>query len=292
MLTKKNKQRIEFLIFVLPAFILIFFTQLYPFFSNLYYSLTKWDGVNAPTFIGLQNFIELFTDDSKLFDSALFTTKYAIVMIILNNVFGLLLALLLNTKIRSRNVLRTAFFMPYGLSGLIAALMFSFIFTLGFTQLYQLTGMEFFNWGWLSDSKLAWLSVVIVDFWKSVGYYMIVYVAGLQGVPQDMLESARVDGASSIQSFFKITLPMLMPTITICLFLSITNALNAYDIPYALTGGGPGYATTGMPQNIYKEAFTNLRYGYSSAKSLVYFVIVLIVSMAQVRFTQKKEVEV
>lgn len=279
------------MIFVLPAFILIFGTQIYPFFSNLYYSLTKWDGVNAPTFIGLENFIELFTDDSKLSDSAMFTAKYAIVMIILNNVFGLLLALLLNTKIKSRNVLRTAFFMPYGLSGLIAALMFSFIFSLGFTQLYKLTGFEAFNWGWLSDPNLAWLSVVIVDFWKSVGYYMIVYIAGLQGVPQDMLESARVDGASSIQSFFKITLPMLMPTITICLFLSITNALNAYDIPYALTGGGPGYATTGMPQNIYQEAFLNLRYGYSSAKSLVYFVVVLVVSLLQIRFTQKREVE-
>ncbi len=288
---RKRRASVEFLVFVLPSFILIFFSTLVPFLSNIYYSLTEWDGVNTPTFIGLSNFIELFTDDKRLIDSFIFTIKYLIIMVISTNVLGLALALLLNTKIRSRNVLRTAFFLPYGLSGLVAAMMFSFIFTVGFNQLYKITEISFFNQGWLSDPSLAWLSVAFVDLWKNIGYFMIIYIAGLQGISRELTESAKVDGANSVQSFFKVVLPMLMPTITICLFFSMSNALNTFDISYALTGGGPGYTTTGMPQNIYKEAFSNMRYGYASAKSLVYFVVVLIFSLFQLKYTQSKEVE-
>lgn len=290
--TKKVRDFIDFHVFVLPAVVMIVVSTLIPFATNIYYSLMKWDGVNKTKFIGLKNFTDMFTRDTRLSDSLLFSAKYMVVIVVLINVLGLMLALLLNTKIRSRNILRTIYFLPYGLSGLIAALMFNFIFTMGFSQLYDASGIELFNWGWLSDPKLAWISVVIVDIWKGLGYYMIIYVAGLQGIPGELIESARVDGANSVQSFFKITLPLMMPTITVCLFFAMSGALNVFDIPYALTGGGPGYSTTGMPQNIYREAFSNQRFGYASAKSLFYFLIVMVVSFIQLKVTQSREVEV
>lgn len=290
--TRKKRELFGFILFVLPAFILIFITQIWPFFGNLYYSLMKWDGIKEPVFLGLENFVELFTDDRRMKESFLFTFKYMIVTVIAINVLALLTALLLDLKIRSRNVLRTIFFLPNALSSLIAGLMFSFIFVVGFERLFEVTGWGFFNYSWLGDRKLAWISVAVVDVWKQMGYFMVIYIAGLQAVPTDIIESARVDGASGVQTFFKITLPMLMPSITICLLLSMSNALNGFDIPYALTGGGPGYSTTGMPLNIYKEAFSNTRFGYASAKSLVYFVVVMLVSVFQLRATQNKEVEV
>lgn len=292
MSVKEKRDFREFWVFVLPALVLIFLFELLPFFTNIYYSLTEWDAIRTPKFVGLDNYIKLFTADSKIKDSAIFTAKYLIIMVISTNVLGLLLALLLNTKIKSRNVLRSAFFLPYGISGIVAAFMFSYIFSIGFSGLHDITGWEFFNAGWLSNPKLAWISVATVDTWKNLGYYMIIYIAGLQSVPRDLIESAKVDGANSIQVFFKITLPLLMPTITICLFFAMSSALNTYDIPYALTGGGPGYATTGLPQNIYNEAFKNMRYGYGAAKSLVYFVVVCTLTFLQIHFTQSKEVEV
>ena len=264
----------------------------WPFFSNFYYSLMKWDGANEPVFVGLENFIELFTDDRRMKESFLFTVKYLVVTVAAMNVLALLTALALDTKMKSRNILRTMFFLPNALSSLIAGLMFAFIFTVGFERLFALTNWEAFNYSWMGDRKLAWISVATVDVWKQMGYYMVIYIAGLQAVPTDVMESAKVDGANGIQSFFRIVLPLLMPSITICLLLSMQNALNGFDIPYALTGGGPGYSTTGMPLNIYREAFSNARFGYASAKSLVYFVVVMVVSFGQIKATQSKEVEI
>ena len=288
---KARRKAMDFFFFVTPAFLLIFFSSLVPFLSNIYYSVMKWDGVNTPVFVGLRNYINLFTNDTRIIESFGFTLKYLVFTVILTNVIALLIALLLDSKIKSKNALRTAFFLPNALSALIAGFMFSFIFSMGFSSLYDITGWQIFNWSWLSDVKLAWISVGSVDVWRQMGYFMVIYIAGLQSVPQDVMESARVDGANGWKTFWKITLPLLMPSITVCLFLSMSNALNVFDIPYALTGGGPGYSTTGMPLNIYKEAFENSMFGYASAKSLIYFVVVVVFSFMQLKATKSREVE-
>lgn len=281
-----------FIVFVAPAFILIFTMTILPFLMNIYYSLTSWNGLHRPTYIGLNNFREIFTDDPYIITAAVFTFRYTIYTVIGTNIAALFLAVILDTKIKTKNVVRTLFYMPHVISSLIAAFIFGFVFTRGFDGLLKATGLVFFNWSWLGDSTLAVYSVSMVSVWKSVGFYMVIYTAGLQTVPMDIIESAAIDGANSLQKFFRITLPMLMPSITICLFMSLSGALNVFDIPYALTRGGPGYATTGMPLNIYKEAFEYSRFGYASAKALIYFLVVTTLTFIQVKSTKKKEVEV
>lgn len=290
---KKRRSLLEFIAFTAPAIILILLMSEIPFILNLFYAFTEWNGVaDKATFIGYSNFIELFTDDPGVINAGIFTLKFSIFNIVFTNVIGLFLAVMLNKGLNSNKVLRTIFFMPNVLSMLVIAFMFRFIYTKGFDSLYQITGLDFFNWSWLGDIKLAFYSVAAITVWQKMGYIMVIYIAGIQSIPNDVIEASIIDGSNSLQRFFKISLPLIMPSITVCLFLTISNALNVFDIPFALTNGGPGDVTTGAPMNIYKEAFLNNRFGYGTAKSIIYFVIVLITTFAQVRFTKDKEVEV
>ena len=180
-----------------------------------------------------------------------------------------------------------------------------FLPALGFTTKYTicfvifsnvialaLTGWNFWNYSWLGDSKLVFFSVVLVGVWQSLGFYIVLYIAGLQAVPKDVLEAAVVDGANSRQSFFKVTLPLLGPSFTTCIFMSLTNGLKVFDIILALTKGGPGTASNSVTLQIYKEAFTNNNYGLGSAESIIYFLFVLVVTQLVLKGFSRKEVEI
>lgn len=287
----KKQTRIETFLFVLPCLLLvggIFYT---PFVMSMYYSLTKWDGIaKAPQFIGLQNFQTLLTD-SGFVNSIVFTAKYSILFIIITNVLALLLAVMLVQKFRLANVLRAAFFVPYIMSMIIVGFIWRFIFSQGFKALQESTGNPIFGMSWLGEPNLAFISVMVVSIWQAVGFYIVLYIAGLQAIPEDVMEAATVDGASKTKRFFKITLPLLAPSITTCVFMSLTNSIKVFDIILALTAGGPGDSTYSVTLNIYREAFQNNNYGLGSAKSLCLFVMVVIITTFVLRVFKKREVD-
>ena len=235
-LSRKKKQTIETVAFTLPAIILVTIMIYIPFVMSGYYSFTEWNGIaKQPTFIGFDNFIALFQGSSSFLSALIFTGKYTILFMILANVFALALAVVLVKKLRTANLLRGIFFVPYIMSMTIVGFIWKFIFSQGFEKLFEMSGIGFLNLSWLGDPNLAFYAVVFVGVWQSVGFYMVLYIAGLQAIPGDVLEAAIVDGANGRAKFFKITLPLLTPSITTCVFMSLTNSLKVFDIT-ALNG--------------------------------------------------------
>lgn len=292
-LSRKKKQTIETVAFTLPAIILVTIMIYIPFVMSGYYSFTEWNGIaKQPTFIGFDNFIALFQGNSSFLSALIFTGKYTILFMILANVFALALAVVLVKKLRTANLLRGIFFVPYIMSMTIVGFIWKFIFSQGFEKLFEMSGIGFLNLSWLGDPNLAFYAVVFVGVWQSVGFYMVLYIAGLQAIPGDVLEAAIVDGANGRAKFFKITLPLLTPSITTCVFMSLTNSLKVFDIILALTKGGPGGATYSVTLDIYREAFQNNNYGVGSAKSLVFFMIILVLTQLVLKVFRNREVEV
>lgn len=289
---RQKKEYAECLAFTLPSIILVTITIYIPFVMSGYYSLTEWNGIaKAPKFIGLDNFKKIFSGSSEFVDSLIFTGKYTVLFMIISNVLAIGIAVALVQKIKTANIMRSMFFIPYIMSMTIVGFIWKFIFSQGFVVLYEKTGFEFLNWSWLGDSQLAFWSVVFVGIWQSLGFYIVLYIAGLQAVPTDVLEAATVDGASSWKRFFKVTLPLLGPSITTCVFMSLTNAVKVFDIILALTKGGPGGSTYSVTLDIYREAFQNNNYGLGSAKSLVFFIAVLAITQLVLKYMHSKEVD-
>lgn len=290
---RKKKETFENVIYTIPSIILVTLTIYIPFIMSGYYSLTEWNGISkAPKFIGLANFKALFGGSSEFVKSLLFTGKYTILFMVFSNVLAIVIAVALVQKIRAANVMRGMFFIPYIMSMTIVGFIWKFIFSQGFAVLFNKTGMEFLNLSWLGDGKLAFYAVVFVGVWQSLGFYIVLYIAGLQAVPPDILEAATVDGATSWKRFFKVTLPLLGPSITTCIFMSLTNAVKVFDIILALTKGGPGGSTYSVTLDIYREAFQNNNYGLGSAKSLVFFIIVLLITQVVLRIMNSREVDI
>ena len=292
-LGRKKKEMLETVLYTIPAIILVTITIYIPFVMSGYYSLTEWNGIaKDPVFIGFDNFITLFSKGSDFTTSLIFTAKYTILFMIIANILALALAVILVKKLKTANVLRGVFFIPYIMSMTIVGFIWKFIFSQGFAKLFEMTGAEFLNLSWLGDPKLAFYSVVFVGIWQSVGFYVVLYIAGLQAVPSDVLEAAIVDGANGTQKFFRVTLPLLGPSITTCIFMSLTNSLKVFDIILALTKGGPGGSTYSVTLDIYREAFQNNNYGLGSAKSLVFFVIILVLTQLVLKGSKNKEVDI
>lgn len=282
----------ETILYTLPAVILVMLTIYIPFAMSGYYSLTEWNGISKePIFIGLQNFKQIFTGSPDFVNALIFTGKYAVFFIVLSNVLALTLAVALTKKFRLANFLRGMFFVPYIMSMTIVGFIWKFIFSQGFEKLYELTGWGVWGLSWLGDGSLAFWSIVIVGVWQSLGFYIVLYIAGLQAVPTDVLEAASIDGATSFQRFFRVVLPLLGPSISTCVFMSLTNSLKVFDIILALTKGGPGGATYSATLEIYREAFQNNHYGLGSAKAIVFFVIVLLITQLVLKGFERGEAD-
>jgi len=290
LLSKKNR---SLLAFVAPALILYIIFLVIPLISGFWYSLTNWNGLaRSYNFVGISNFVEAFKEDKDFIASIIFTFKFAVIIVIFQNIFALGLALMIDSKKKSTGFFRTILFMPNMISMVIASFVWVFIFSKVFTQIAAVTPFKFLNQSWFGDAKLAFFAIVIVTLWAGVGYMMLIYLAALQGVPQELKEAAVIDGANVVQTFFKVILPMIMHSITICTFLTLAGAFKAFDIIFALTAGGPVRATEVMGLNIYQEAFMgNMRFGYASAKSIILFLIILIVTLVQLSVLKKREVE-
>ncbi|MDP4097362.1 sugar ABC transporter permease [Paenibacillus sp. P96] len=278
--------------FVGPVFLFFLIIMVIPFFLGMYYALTDWNGVaSTVNWVGLDNFKTIFTNDPDFWSSFWFTTKFTLVGIVLTNVVGFLLAYFLTKGLKTRNILRTIFFMPNVIGGLLLGFIFQFIFIKGFNTVFELTGWSFFGLPWLGDAVTGFWGIMIVFVWHSAGYLMVVYISSLSNVPSEVMEAAEIDGASRWQMLRSIIIPLIMPAVTICLFLAISWAFKMFDLNLSLTKGGPFKSTESVAMNIYNEAFQNNRYGLGTAKAILFFVIVAAITMLQVRATKNKEVE-
>ncbi|WP_406600315.1 carbohydrate ABC transporter permease [Metabacillus sediminilitoris] len=290
---KKKSGHLSLILFVLPAFIFYILFLFIPTIGAGVYSFTDWNGLNKTfNFVGFSNYIEAFRDDAAFRHSFIFTLKYTIFIFVIQNVAALGLALLIESRIKSKGFFRTIFFMPNMISLIISSLMFSFIFTNVFPELSKQAIFSVLDQSWIGDPKVSFYSILIVSLWQGIGYMMVIYMAALQGVPKQLKEAAMIDGANAFQRIIHVVLPMIMHAITICSFLTLNGAFKVFDVVYALTQGGPGTSTQVMALNIYEEAFSNnFRFGYANAKAMILFLVVLIITLIQVRILKRKEVE-
>ncbi|TNJ66677.1 sugar ABC transporter permease [Paenibacillus hemerocallicola] len=280
-------------VFVGPAALAFALIVLVPFVMSIYYSFTEWNGVSSDVkWIGIANYKTILTDDKAFLQSFWFTARFTLASVVLTNLLGFLLAMLLTQALKTRNFLRTIFFMPNVIGGLLLGFIWQFIFVKGFATIGEMTGIGFFNLPWLGDETTAFWGLVIVSVWQGAGYLMIIYIAALSNVPKDVIEAARIDGATRLQMLRQITVPLIMPAVTVCLFLAISWAFKMFDLNMSLTKGGPFGSTESIALNIYQDAFRNNMLGLGSAKSVVFFAAVALVTLAQVSFTKKREVEV
>lgn len=281
--TMKALLKKYFPIFMLPTLIAFTIGFVWPFLWGIYLSFFKFKTLKFTEFNGIQNYILAFNDNTFL-NAFNFTAVFAIVAVILINVCAFALALALTSKVKGSTIFRTIFFMPNLVGGIVLAYVWKSI-------LNELIYILFKSQLVLETSYGFW-SLIILLCWQQIGYMMIIYIAGLQSVPSEYVEAARIDGASSWQVLTKITIPTVMPSITICLFLSLTNSFKLFDQNFALTNGSPNRTTEMMALNIYNSFYqsaTNM--GVGQAKAVVFFVIVAAISLIQLAITKRREVQ-
>lgn len=289
---KKYKETAWYLLFVLPLLLVFITIVIIPFMLGIGYSFFSWDGlpVHEKIIVGLNNYIKLFSD-KRFIASAGHTLKFTILSVVVINVLGLIFALIVTTKIKVRNLARTMLFMPYLIGGLILGYIWQFIFTDVFSAIGEImSGMNNVFFNWLLDKDFALLALVVVTVWQMAGYIMIIYITGIEGIPEEVVEAAKVDGAGFFQTLFRIRFPLLMPSFTICLFLTLSNCFKIFDVNLSLTRGGPSNSTEMFAMNIYNEIFSLNNFGYGQAKAIIFFVIVAVITLLQVSITKKKEV--
>jgi multiple sugar transport system permease protein len=280
------------LLLLLPALGLRLFTSVYPFFRTFYFALTNYNPAFPPLeFIGFANFIRL-SNDLAVTSSLSFTVLFVLISTILQLIFGVLVALLLNSVFIGRSITRAVNLIPWAIPMVVAAMGFRWMFDSEYgliTDLtLRLTGLSI---PWLTTSLGAKAAVIIANVWKSTPFLALVFLAALQGVPRELYEAARVDGAGRLQTFFKITLPLILSqVVTIGLFMIVWQ-LASFDLIYTMTGGGPGYATSVLAYNIYQAAFGGLNFGYASAISLVLFILVFIMGGLGLLLFRRVEVQ-
>ncbi|MWV45750.1 ABC transporter permease subunit [Paenibacillus sp. HJL G12] len=293
MKSKKTSQLLQQLVFVGPSALVFLVIVIFPFLLGVYYSFTNWNGVSRHAgWVGLRNYVHIFSADPQFLHSFWFTVKFTVLGVVLTNILGFGLAYLLTRPLFTRNALRTVFFVPHVIGGLLLGFIWQFIFVKGFAALGQSTGFSFFNLPWLGTDSTAFWAIVIVFVWQNAGYLMVIYISSLNNVPKNLIEAAQIDGASKGQVLRKVMVPLVMPAVTVCLFLAISWSFKLFDLNLSLTKGGPFKATESVALNIYNEAFNISRFGMGSAKAIIFFIIVAIISIIQVRATKSREVEI
>lgn len=279
----KNTVKPYFALFVLPTLIAFAIAFVVPFIFGVGLSFTSFRTVTDVTFVGLQNYMRAFTDNNEFISSLWFTIRFAVVSVITINVIAFLLALMLTRGIKGTNFFRTVFFMPNLIGGIV----------LGYIWQLIINGVLYrYGYSITSKAEYGFWGLVILMNWQMIGYMMIIYIAGIQNVGTDILEAAKVDGASPTRTLFNIILPSVMPSITICLFLTITNSFKLFDQNLALTAGAPGKETQMVALDIYNTFYARSGYeGVGQAKAVVFFIVVAVIALLQLRLTRSREVE-
>ena len=271
-----------FPIFVLPTLIAFSFAFIIPFVMGVYLSFCKFKTITNAQFVGLENYIKIFAD--KDFVNAFgFTLKFSVVSIVTINVFAFILALALTRKIKGTNLFRTVFFMPNLIGGIILGYIWQQMINAVLLK-YETT--------LVANPTYGFWGLIILMNWQMIGYMMIIYVAGLQNVPTDLIEAAEIDGATSLQTLFKVKIPMVMPSITICLFLTVSNSFKLFDQNLALTAGAPSKKTAMLALDIYNTFYGRSGFeGVGQAKAVLFFIVVAVIALGQLVLTRTKEVE-
>ena len=287
-LEKKTSR--QYFILVLPGFIIFTIGLILPLFLAIRYSFTTWDGMSPEKpFVGFQNYIDLWKDPD--FRNAWwFTIRFTIWNTIIQNIGALLLAVILDAGIRAKKIYRAVFFIPCLISALVVGFVWMKMFSNVLPALNDVLGTEF-NFLLFGQKETVLAGLLIANNWQWIGYWMLIYLAGLQSVPADLYEAAKVDGAGAIKRFFNITIPMLAPAITICVVGITTGSLKVYDLLVSSTRGGPGRASTSVIYQTYTTAINGRQYGYGSAMSVTLVVVLLLVALIQVKGLKKKEVQ-
>ena len=284
----KNERKRTFLIITLVIVAIFFCFNTLPLIQGVIYSFTNYRGYGTFDWVGLRNYIDLFRD-SRVGHSYLFTFKYAIVCTIITNVISLILALGLNSKIRGKSALRGIYFIPNVLGGLVIGYIFSFIFTYILPVIGQTLGIEVLSSSILANTKLAWLGIVVVGAWQAIAMNTIIYISGLQTVPEDVYEAGALDGATGWQKFRHLTFPLIIPFFSINLVLCMKNFLMVFDQIMSMTKGGPSQSTESISDLIYNNGMSGGQFGFQSANAVLFFVVIVIISAFQLKFTGSKE---
>ncbi len=286
----ERKMSRQYLVLVLPGFLIFTIGLIVPLFLSFRYSLTDWDGMSAEMkFIGLQNYIKLF-QDKEFLESFWFTVKFTIGNTIIQNICALLFSLALDSGIKAQKFYRAAFFIPCLISAVIVGFVWLKLYSNVLPEIntWLGTNINFLLFG-SADTVLGGL--LIANNWQWIGYWMLIYLAGLQSVPAELYEAARVDGAGPVKRFFNVTIPMLAPAITICVVGITTGSLKVYDLLISSTKGGPGRASTSMIYQTYTTAINGRQYGYGSAMTVTLVIMLLLVALIQVKSLKQKEVQ-
>lgn len=288
---KSNHKGKDFCMFALPGMFCFFAVVVVPFLYGVYLTLTDWNGVSRnKNFVGLTNYAGVMKDH-EFWNSLLLTFQYVIVVVILVNVLAFAIAYLLTRGFKGQNFFRAGFFTPNLIGGIVLGYIWQFVFSRVFVNIGESTGWGLFEMSWLSEPVKAFAAMVLVTVWQLSGYMILIYVAGFMGLSEDVMEAASIDGASGWIKMKNIVLPLMMSSITICLFLTLSRAFMVYDVNLSLTAGGP-YGTTQMAaMHVYEKAFTSRQFGVGQAEALILFILVACISGLQVYLTKRQEVE-
>lgn len=284
----KNERKRTFLLITIPILALFVCFNTIPLIRGVIYSFTNFKGFGNYDWVGLRNYLDLFTD-IRVGKSYWFTFKLAVVTTIVVNVISLLLALALNSKIRAKSFFRGAYFLPNILGALVVGYIFNYFFTYILPALGEMVGIDALKSSILSNPNTAWLGIMIVCAWQAIAMNTIIYISGLQTVPEDVYEAGNIDGATGWKKFRHLTFPLIIPFFSINMVLCMKNFLMAFDQIMALTKGGPAQSTESISYLIYNNGMSGRQFGFQSANAVVFFIVIVIISVTQMKITSSKE---
>ena len=284
----KNERKTTFLLITIPILALFVCFNTIPLIRGVIYSFTNFKGFGSYDWVGFRNYIDLFTD-ARVGKSYLFTFKLAVVTTIVVNVVSLILALALNSKIRAKSFFRGAYFLPNILGALVVGYIFNYFFTYILPAVGAMIGSDTLSKSILSNPSSAWIGIMVVCAWQAVAMNTIIYISGLQTVPEDVYEAGGLDGATGWKQFRYLTFPLIIPFFSINMVLSVKNFLMVFDQIMALTKGGPAQSTESISYLIYNNGMSGGQFGFQSANAVIFFIVIVTVSVAQMKFTGKKE---
>lgn len=280
----------RFLVFALVPLSIFILVLVVPFTRGVYFSFTDWNGFDLTKFVGIDNYASSM-QDKAFWDSLLLTVAYVAASLVLVNIVAFGLALLVTIPLKGVNFLRTTFFVPNLIGGVILGLIWQFLFGQAFTAMAESTGIPIFKENWLLDTGTAFWAMVIVTVWQMSGYMMIIYVTALMSIEKDVLEASFIDGASNGQTLYYIKLPLMAQAFTISLFLTIRNAFMAYDLNLALTGGGPYRTTELISLHVFREAFGYGNFSAGQSQAVIMFLVIAVAALTQVVISKRMEVQ-
>ena len=285
---KMNERKRTFLLMTIPGVALFFCFNTLPLLKGVMYSFTNFKGFGSYDWVGVRNYMDLF-QDVRVGNSYWFTFKLAIVTTIVVNVISLLLAMALNSKIRAKSFFRGAYFLPNILGALVVGYIFNYFFTYILPAVGEMIGWETLSSSLLSSKNLAWIAIVIVCAWQAIAMNTIIYISGLQTVPEDVYEAGAIDGATGWNKFKNLTFPLILPFFTINMVLCVKNFLMVFDQIMALTKGGPAQSTESISYLIYQNGMAGGQFGFQSANAVIFFLVIVAISVTQMTVLGKKE---